>query len=249
MRQRGNRSWELRVFLGTDPQSGKKRYRSLTFHGNKKQAEAELAKLIHQIETGHFLPPGKISVAEFLQKWREYIRTRVSARTFVRYNQLLEHWIIPEIGSHPLARLQPLHVQQLYSRALEGPRRDGRPGGLAPQSVVHIHRVLSEALRMAVRWGLAARNVCDAVEPPSAKKPEIQPLDEHQAALLLDAARGTRLYIPILLALACGLRRGEILALQWRDVDWTAGVLQIRRSVEQPAGKASVSIKEPKSPR
>lgn len=249
IRQRGNRSWEIRLFLGKDPQTGKKLYRSVTFHGNKKQAQAELARLVHQIETGQFLPPGKLTVAEFFEKWREYIRTRVSARTFVRYGQLLDHWIIPEIGSHALARLQPLHVQQLYSRALEGPRRDGRPGGLSPQSVVHIHRVLAEALKMAVRWGLAARNVCDAVEPPSPKRPEIRPLDEQEGALLLEAARGTRLYVPVLLALSCGLRRGEILAIQWRDIDWTAGTLYVRRSVEQPAGKATVAIKEPKSPR
>jgi len=100
---------------------------------------------------------------------------------------------------------------------------------------------------MAVRWQLAARNVCEAVEPPSVRQPEIPAIDEMQGALLLDAARGTRLYIPILLALACGLRRGEILALRWSDVDWTNGLLWVRRSVEQT--RAGARIKEPKSPR
>ena len=247
IRKRGERSWEIRLYLGRDPKTGEELRQSITFRGSKKAAEAEPARLVNQIETGAFLPPGRLTVSEFLDKWVEHIRTRVSARTFERYSSLIEHWIRPELGALPLAKLQPLHVQQLYSRALEGPRRDGRPGGLQPQSVLHIHRVLSEALKMAMRWQLAARNVCEAVEPPSVRQPEIPAIDEMQGALLLDAARGTRLYIPILLALACGLRRGEILALRWSDVDWTNGLLWVRRSVEQT--RAGASIKEPKSPR
>jgi integrase len=247
IRKRGERSWEIRLYLGRDPKTGEELRQSITFKGGKKAAEAELARLVNQIETGAFLPPGRLTVSEFLDKWIEHIRTRVGARTLERYSSLIEHWIRPELGALPLAKLQPLHVQQLYSRALEGPRRDGRPGGLKPQSVLHIHRVLSEALKMAVRWQLAARNVCEAVEPPSVRQPEIPAIDEMQGALLLDAARGTRLYIPILLALTCGLRRGEILALRWSDVDWINGLLWVRRSVEQT--RAGASIKEPKSPR
>ena len=247
IRKRGERSWEIRLYLGRDPKTGAELRQSITVKGSKKAAEAELARLVNQIETGAFLPPGRLTVSEFLDKWIEHIRTRVSARTFERYSSLIELWIRPELGALPLARLQPLHVQQLYSRALEGPRRDGRPGGLKPQSVLHIHRVLSEALKMAVRWQLAARNVCDAVEPPSVRPAEVEAIDEAHGAILLDAARGTRLYIPILLALACGLRRGEIVGLRWGDIEWTNGLLWVRRSVEQT--RAGVSIKEPKSPR
>jgi len=247
IRKRGERSWEIRLYLGRDPKTGEELRQSTTFKGSKKAAEAELARLVNQIETGAFLPPGRLTVTEFLDRWVEHIRTRVSGRTFDRYLSLIEHWIRPELGALPLTRLQPLHVQQLYSRALEGPRRDGRPGGLKPQSVLHIHRVLSEALKMAVRWQLAARNVCDAVEPPSVRPAEIEAIDEAQGAMLLDAARGTRLYIPVMLALTCGLRRGEILGLRWGDVDWMHGLLWIRRSVEQT--RAGATIKEPKSPR
>ncbi|HPQ16667.1 MAG TPA: site-specific integrase [Bryobacteraceae bacterium] len=247
LRKRGERSWEIRLYLGRDPKTGEELRQSISFKGPKKAAEAELARLVNQIETGAFLPPAKLTVSEFLDRWREYIKTRVGTRTFERYASLIEHWIRPELGALPLAKLQPLHVQQLYNRALEGPRRDGRPGGLAPQSVLHIHRVLSEALKMAVRWQLAARNVCDAVEPPSVRQAEIQAIDESQTVFLLDAARGTRLYIPILLAVSCGLRRGEILALRWTDVDWVQGLLWVRRSVEQT--RAGAAIKEPKSPR
>ncbi len=245
IRKRGQRSWEIRLYLGRDPRTGDELRQSLSFKGSRKQAEAELARLVHQIETGAFLPPSQLSLSEFLERWGKHIATKVSGRTLERYGSLIRHWIEPELGSLPLTKLQPLHVQQLYSRALAGPRHDGRPGGLSPQSVLHIHRVLSEALAMAVRWQLVARNVCDAVEPPSVRRSEIRAVDEAEAAFLLEIARGTRLYIPVLLALTCGLRRGEVLGLRWADADLRSGVLWVRRSVEQT--RAGAAIKEPKS--
>lgn len=100
---------------------------------------------------------------------------------------------------------------------------------------------------MAVRWQLVARNVCDAVEPPAVHAREVQAIDETKAAWLLDWALGTRLYIPIMLAVSAGLRRGEILALRWQDVDWIGGLIWIRCAVEET--KAGTVIKEPKSPK
>lgn len=150
------------------------------------------------------------------------------------------------LESRKSPRLQPLHVQALYSDCLkDGGRKDGRPGALSPPSVIHIHRVLSEALKMAVRWQFVARNVCDAVDPPAVHAREIPAIDDAATAWLLDCARGTRLHIPILLAASCGLRRGEILALRWSDIDWGAGVAWIRRAVEQT--RAGAAIKDPKS--
>ena len=92
---------------------------------------------------------------------------------------------------------------------------------------------------------LVARNVCDAVEPPTVHTREVQAIDETKAAWLFDCAVGTRLYIPIMLAVSAGLRRGEILALRWQDVDWIGNLLWICRAVEET--KAGTIIKEPKS--
>jgi len=111
--------------------------------------------------------------------------------------------------------------------------------------VLHHHRVLSQALKQAVRWQLIPRNVADAVEPPRPTPVEIKPIDEAQAAWLIDAAEGTRLQIPILLATVTGMRRGEILALQWGDTNLESGTVSVRRSLIETS--EDVIFKEPKS--
>jgi integrase len=118
--------------------------------------------------------------------------------------------------------------------------------GLAPQTVRHMHNLLHEACRSAVMMNLLAVNPADAVTPPRVRREEVKILDKAQTLALLQAARGTRLYLPILLAIATGARRGEILALRWQDVDLQAGVLTIRRSLSETRA-LGLSFKEPKS--
>lgn len=249
MRRRGERSWEITLYLGRELASGKKQYQTHSFKGNKKQAQSELARLVTQVETGAYVAPNKLTVAEFLERWlRDYAAVNVSGKTFERYDSVTHNHLIPALGSLPLVKLAPLHIQEHYSQAMQdGSRKDGRPGGLSAQSVLHHHRILSEALRMAVRWQLLGRNPADSVEPPRVRAEEVQVIDETQTAWLLDCAQGTRLYVPILLAVSAGLRRGEILAARWTDVEWIAERLWVRRSVEET--KAGVTIKEPKSAR
>jgi integrase len=136
-----------------------------------------------------------------------------------------------------------MHIQSYYSKALESGRLDGK-GGLSAQTVLHHHRVLHDALQQAVRWRLLGRNSAAAVEPPKPERKEMRALDEGCSAWLLDAAQGNRLYLPILLAIATGMRRGEILALCWRDVDFVNNVIRVQRSLEQT--NAGVRFKEPK---
>ena len=94
--------------------------------------------------------------------------------------------------------------------------------GLSARTVLHMHRVLRSALQQAVRWQLLGRNPCDAVKPPRPERTEVNALDEKQTAQLLELAAGTRLYVPVLLAVTTGMRRGEILGLTWADVDLDA---------------------------
>ena len=96
---------------------------------------------------------------------------------------------------------------------------------------------------MAVRWQLLSRNPADAIEPPRFEQKEIRPLDEAGTAWILEYARGTRLYVPILFSVAVGTRRGETLALRWIDIDFEAGVVAVRRSIEQTKDSLSLLAK------
>jgi integrase len=200
------------------------------------------------LDTGAYIDPSRLTVAEYLDKWLiDYAKTNVSGKTYERYEGMVRDHLKPALGAHLLTKLQPLHVQAHYSASLKNGRKDGRDGGLSAQTVVHHHSVLREALNRAVKWGLVARNVADAVEPPRPEKVEMKAIDETQTAWLIDASEKTRLYIPILLAVTTGMRRGEILALRWQDVELRHGFLTVRPIPAADKGWRSESSNQQKA--
>jgi len=218
IRKRGSK-WSITLELPRDPVTQKRRQKWYSGFATRKAAQAELAKLLHQMQTGAYVEPSRLTVADYLRRWlADYARPNVSGKTFERYQQIVENNLIPGLGSIVLHRLQPLQIQALYSEQLRSGRKDGA-GGLSAQTVLHHHRVLRKALAQAVRWNLLAANPADRVEPPRAQAKEVEPIDEVRAAWLIEVAQGTRLHIPILLAVFTGMRRGEILALRWQDID------------------------------
>jgi integrase len=244
IRQRGPRAWAIVLDLGRDAQ-GKRRQKWHTVHGTKKDAESELVKQLNALHTGTYVEPTRITVAEYLHRWIEdCAKAKVSAKTFERYDEIVRLHLAPAIGHIILTRLQPLHIQGMYSKMLEQGRRDGQ-GGLSARTVLHHHRVLREALQQAVRWLLLARNPADAVLPPRPEQAEARALDGQEAAQLIERAKPTRLYMPVLLAIATGLRRGEVLALRWKDVDLSSGTATVRQSLEHT--KAGNRFKAPKT--
>lgn len=246
IRKRGRNSWQ--IFLEM-PRSvhGKRRQRTVTVRGTKRQAEAELARLTNEIATGAFVEPTKMTVSVFLERWlSDYAEIKVSAKTLERYQEIVRRHLVVALGPLRLVDLRPLHIQEYYAAALRSGRVDGR-GGLSAQTVLHHHRVLREALQQALRWQLLARNPADAVEPPRPPHRETVVLTDDQTARLIAAAEGNRLWIIVVLAVTLGLRRGEVLALRWQDVDFDRAIAHVRRSLEQARG--GLRFKQPKTAR
>lgn len=243
--QRSPGTWSIRLEMPSES-PGVRKQKRVTFRGTKREAERELTRLLHEVNTGGYVDPARVTVAEYLEKWLEsYAKSSVSAKTYEAYAYLVNSHLSPALGRHTLARLQPLHIQRHYTEALESGRKDGQ-GGLSPTSVVHQHRVLRLALQQAVKWGLLVRNPADAVEPPHAQRRERSTLDRDGVRRLLEAAEGTRLHLPIILAAFCGLRRGEVLGLRWTDCDLEAGCLSVRQAAEQTKAKG-IAFKAPKT--
>ncbi len=242
IRKRGERSWA--IVIDEPTADGQRRRRWIAVKGTKRDAEKKLTEVLNEINTGGYVEPHKTTLDEYLQRWLAHAQSGVGRKTHERYKQLVEHNIIPKIGSVVLARLQPIQIADFYADLLASGRRDGS-GGLSPQTVVHVHRVLRLALKQAVRWRMLSLNPADAVEPPSVQRTELETLDHAQAAWLLVAAESSRLYLPVVLALATGMRRGEILGLRWQDIDFSAGKLSVRRSLQQT--KDGLQFKMPKS--
>jgi integrase len=243
IRQRSSGRFAI-VLETRDPATGKRRRKWHSFTGTKRGAQIECARLISEINGGTYLEPAKTTLAQFLEQWLANIKASVSPRTHERYEEIAKKNLIPLLGGITLTKLQPMHISAAYTKALADGRRDGK-GGLSPHTVRHMHRVLKQALAHAVRWQLLIRNPVDAVDPPKVECHEFTTYDMAQTATLIEAVRGTRMFIPTLLAVLCGMRRGEIAALQWRNVDLTAGQISVVASAEQMNG--SVRLKETKS--
>lgn len=196
--------------------------------GTKKDAQRQLARLLHEINTGAYVEPSRMTLSDYLDRWLEhYARANVSAKTFERYEEIVRLHLKPALGHHLLSKLQPLHIARYYSEALASGRKDGN-GGLSARSVLHHHRLLRSALHQAVKWLLLPRNPADAVDPSRPQHREMRALDEAATAKLLRAAAETRLSLPVLLVVTTGLRRGEILALRGTLVRRPAGSLARR---------------------
>lgn len=246
VKQRAKGSWTIWLELPRDPVTGKRRQKTLTVKGSKREAEKKLVELEHQIDTGGFVNPAKATVAEFLRQWlRDYVSTNVRAATSEGYRIMIGCHLVPNLGAIPLSQLQPSHIQEYYAKALKMGRRDGR-GGLSARTVLHHHRVLSEALSHAVKWGLVVRNVAQAVDPPRPVNHEMQSLDNDGVQRLLAAARVT-MYFPLIhLAIYTGLRRSELLGLRWKDVDLDMATLSVVQVMHCLPG-ARIVFQEPKT--
>ena len=246
IKKRAKGSWSIVIDLGRDA-TGKRKQKWTTLRGTKKEAQAELTRLLNEINTGEYIEPSRMLVSEYLKRWlKDYAEPSVSPKTNERYAQIIRDNINPTLGNYQLSKLKPLHIQSFYTDCLTSGRKDGK-GGLAAQTVLHFHRLLHRALSQAVKWQLLARNPVDAVEPPRPQRQEMNAINEADTALLLDKLAGSSLFSPVLFAITTGLRRGEVLALRWKDVNLVEGRITVNQSLEQT--KDGLRFKSPKTER
>ncbi len=206
---------------------GKRKY----FYGKtQKEVKEKREAFLQDVRQGVAVDAKKQTVEDFLKGWLENSqRQSVRPRTYERYEEVVRLHIVPVLGKYPLQKLLPQHVQAFYTQKLEE--------GYSPTTVLHIHNVLHKALKLAVRWGLTARNVCELVDRPRAARFEGRALTPEQAQKLLDTARGHSMEALFSLALATGMRRGELMGLKWQDIDFEHGILRIQRVLSRVPSK------------
>ena len=171
---------------------------------------------------------GNLTVRAYMNRWLETSANgTLSHRTYHNYELQIRQHINPAIGSMRLSKLTAAHVQSLYASKLQT---------LKPFSVRYIHAVLHRALDQAVKWNLIPINPAANVDPPKVRQEEITPLNQDQARVFLEAARGDRLEVLYVVSLTCGLRCGEALGLKWSDIDLDQGTLRVNRQVQRKRG-------------
>jgi integrase len=225
--KRAKDSWTIVYDLPADSITGKRRQKSQTISGTKRDAERALREILLSIEQGAYVKPNKITLGELLKQWLiEYASMNTTDRTQESYASIVERHLIPGLGRVSLVELQAQHIQSYYANKLSEGRTD-RKGGLSARSVVYHHRILSKALDYAVKMGLVVRNVAKVVEPPRVARKTMHTLSPEEVTRFLDVARETDYYVYFATLLYTGLRRGELLALRWRNLDLDSGKLTV----------------------
>lgn len=246
VRKRGEK-WYVVFDLERGP-DGRRRQKWQGLEGatTKRQAEEKARDVLHDVDKGIYVEATDLSVKDYLEQWLNDMKaTELSQRSFEVYRYHINRHLVPELGHIPLAKLNPMQIQAFVARSLRqgGVRKLGR--ALSPKTVSGSLMVLHNALEKAVEWQMLNRNPADAVKPPRVTPSEVDVLSEEETAQIVAAARGTTLYVPVLLAIGTGMRRGEILALRWRDVDLDAGRIHVLRAFEQT--NRTTNVKEPKT--
>lgn len=249
VRERSQGSWELRYSLGTDPATGKRRMATATVRGSRRAAEQELRRLLGMVDTGEHVDQTRVTLRAWLLKWIETIRHEVSPKTHERYGEIVNNFLIPALGNLALNKLAPSHIQEAYNAWATGGRRDGKDGGLSPLTRRYFHVILRSALARAVEQQVLTRNPADVFRNrlPKVERKEMVTLNVEESERYLEHIKDTRSYWAVMLALATGMRRGEILALRWKNVDLGRGVVGVVQSLEQT--KAGLRFKDTKNSR
>jgi len=229
--ERKGKQWVAQIAL----ENGKTRQRYFNTEG---QAADALNEMLYELRHGTLITEKDQTVKQHFEHWLEVHKTKVRWTTYLGYRRILNNHILPILGNRSLQRLSARDLDSLYARKLDE--------GLTPRTIEGIHLVIHMALKQAVRWRLVARNVSEDASPPrETQSHERQIVTPEQAQQLLAAAKGHRLEAMITLALSTGMRRGELLALRWRDIDFQHKSLYVQRSVNRLPGGYRVT--EPKT--
>lgn len=238
--QRKDKTW-AGVTRYEDPETGEKK-KHFVYGKTRKDVVAKKQAWEDELKKGVLPKAGKITVSQWLDDWLEtYKKNSVRQNTFESYQVIIGAHIKPSIGKLTLKDLQPQHVQRMINdKATSGRTRTdnyGKKGGpLSPRMVEYIYSVLHMALEQAVKNGLVTRNVCDAVDKPRKVKHEFMPWTTEETNKFLASVKESRLFPVYLTEWGTGLRRSELLGLQWPDIDFKAGVLHVRRSLVRVKG-------------
>lgn len=213
--------------LGYGP--GGKRLRKTWTCKTKAEARAKLKEASRLVDDGFSVPDGKVTLGQFLERWlTESVAPSVKESALIQYRRTVRVHIAPKLGPRRLATLAPLDLAQLYREKLES--------GLSPATVLYVHRILHRALGQAVRWKLTHHNVAAMVDAPRLPRSTVSAFTPEQARAFMAAVKGDRLEALYLVSLAAGLRRGEVLALRWADVNFDIGSLAVQRSLSKVEG-------------
>lgn len=265
--KRGENTWRLIVSAGMKEDKQIKKKKSITTTAScpesscrgcskisrckaRKEVEKALAEFVLEIEKGVYFEPTKLTFKDFTDRWlRDYAEGNLAPKTLFRYKQILDSRVYPAMGHLAVEKITPVHVMEFYSNLQEeGIRLDGKLGGLSDNTILYHHRIISSIMQDAVQWQVIPSNPASRVKPPKVKKKTAGFYDEEQTATLFTAIEKEHIQYQaiVILAITTGLRRGELMGLEWRDINFKDNTLTVRQASQYVPGKGTFA-KEPKN--
>ena len=257
--KRGKNSYRLTVSEGFDL-DGKPMIHRKTVHGTKKDAEVELAKFVTEVQNGLVIDGKSLKFSEFTEIWkRDYASKELAPSTYKRYCRMLETRLLPYFGHFYINKIKPTDIMKFYDlleKDTQLVRKKGNNGSktkkpLSGKTILEHHRLLRAMLHKAVYWQLIVANPAERVQPPKARKPKRRSYDDEQTKILLEnleqlSIEDTKYKVAIILTVFTGVRLGELMGLEWQDVDFKNGIISINRS-SQYLADMGVFTKVPKT--
>ena len=257
--KRGKNSYRLTVSEGFDL-NGKPMIHRKTVHGTKKDAEVELAKFVTEVQNGLVIDGKSLKFSEFTEIWkRDYGSKELAPSTYKRYCRMLETRLLPYFGHFYINKIKPTDIMKFYDlleKDTQLVRKKGNNGSkikkpLSGKTILEHHRLLRAMLHKAVYWQLIVANPAERVQPPKARKPKRRSYDDEQTKILLEnlellPSEDTKYKVAIILTVFTGVRLGELMGLEWQDVDFKNGIISINRSSQYLADRG-VFTKVPKT--
>jgi integrase len=249
IRQRGRNSWQIRVYAGTDPETGRRRQLTRTVRGSKTQAQRELRDLAALANIGPRVG-ARTTLGELLDRWFAVNEPNWAATTVRNTRSIIDRQLKPQLGHVLVRELTTVMIDDFYASL----RIDGAVGRrpLSRGSVQRVHGVLHRALAQAMRWEWIWSNPAASASPPRLEPKEMRPPSPGEVARLLAHVAGIHLlfYLFLVLAAITGARRGQLLALRWVDLDFQRGSVSFQRAlVEGPDGPVLAPTKTRRSHR
>ncbi len=257
--KRGKNSYRLTVSEGFDLNGNPMIHRK-TVHGTKKDAEVELAKFVTEVQNGLVVDGKSLRFSEFTEIWkRDYGSNELAPSTYKRYCRMLETRLLPYFGHFYINKIRPTDIMKFYDlleKDTQLVRKKGNNGSktkkpLSGKTILEHHRLLRAMLHKAVYWQLIVSNPAERVQPPKARKPKRKSYDDEQTKILLEnleqlSIEDTKYKVAIILTVFTGVRLGELMGLEWQDVDFKNGIISINRS-SQYLSDMGVFTKVPKT--
>ena len=257
--KRGKNSYRLSCLAGYNLQ-GKPIKKTKTVHGTKKEAEIELAKFVADVQNGMVIEGKSLKFSEFTEIWkRDYGSKELAPSTYKRYCRMLETRLLPYFGHFYVNKIKPTDIMQFYdllSKDTQLVRKKDNEGNktlkpLSGKTILEHHRLLRAMLHKAVYWQVIVSNPAECVQPPKAKKPKRKYYDDDQCKILLENLEQLdeeqiKYKTAIILTVFTGVRLGELMGLEWNDIDFRNGIVSINRS-SQYLADTGVFTKVPKT--